>query len=129
MAVIDKFAWIYVKNKRLLCTRSKGSDTFYLPGGKRKPNESGHEALVREIKEELNVDLLHPLKFFGSFEAQAHGKQSVVRLSCYSAPFKGKISPGSEIEGIAWLSHRQRDRLTEAGQIVLDKLKESGLID
>ena len=40
--------------KVLLC-RSKGGTTSYLPGGHIEFGETGREALVREVKEELGV--------------------------------------------------------------------------
>ena len=52
---IDKIAWINIANGRILGARSKGKDTYYLPGGKREPGESDIDTLVREIKEELSV--------------------------------------------------------------------------
>ncbi|NDL61148.1 NUDIX domain-containing protein [Phytoactinopolyspora sp. XMNu-373] len=54
---IDKIAWILLEAGTILSTRSKGKDVYYLPGGKREPGESDLEALVREIKEELSVDI------------------------------------------------------------------------
>ena len=42
------------KGKVLLC-RSKGGTTSYLPGGHIEFGETGREALVREVKEELGV--------------------------------------------------------------------------
>lgn len=41
--------------KVLLC-RAKGGKTTYLPGGHIEFGETGREALVREVKEELGVD-------------------------------------------------------------------------
>ncbi|MCC4820109.1 NUDIX hydrolase, partial [Vibrio lentus] len=32
--VIDKLAWIFIKDGKLLMVRSKGKELFYLPGGK-----------------------------------------------------------------------------------------------
>lgn len=49
----DKLAWIYIKNRKILSTRSKGKNVWYIPGGKREKGESGKEALIREVKEEL----------------------------------------------------------------------------
>jgi 8-oxo-dGTP diphosphatase len=49
--LIDKLAWIYIENKHLLSTRSKGKDTYYIPRGKRELGETDQEALLREIKE------------------------------------------------------------------------------
>lgn len=31
---IDKLAFIYIKDKQILMTLSKGKDTYYIPGGR-----------------------------------------------------------------------------------------------
>jgi 8-oxo-dGTP diphosphatase len=72
---IDKLAYIYIEDRKVLVTLSKGKDTWYIPGGKREKGETDHQALVREVKEELSVDLItDSIKKYGVFEAQAHGK-------------------------------------------------------
>ena len=55
--MIDKLALIYIENKKILAARSRGRDTYYIPGGKREPGESDEEALVREIYEEISMSL------------------------------------------------------------------------
>src|SRR4030042_790990 len=98
---IDKLGWIYIKNKKLLGVRSKGKDVYYIPGGKRERGETDKEALVREVKEELNIELTpESLKLVNIFKAQAHGKEGgvMLQMTCYSGDFKGKMSSSSEIE-------------------------------
>jgi 8-oxo-dGTP diphosphatase len=51
MTPIDKIAWIRLGDGRILSTRSRGKDVYYLPGGKREPSESDVQTLVREIAE------------------------------------------------------------------------------
>ncbi|MDQ5950102.1 MAG: 8-oxo-dGTP diphosphatase, partial [Patescibacteria group bacterium] len=58
MQHIDKLALIEIQDRKILMVRSKGKDTWYIPGGKRDEGESDEEALIREIKEELGADLL-----------------------------------------------------------------------
>ena len=85
MKVIDKVAYLYLKDGKILSTRSKGKDKYYLPGGKREGRESDLETLVREIKEELTVDIIESTaRFYGVFEAQAHGKEEgvLVKMTC-----------------------------------------------
>ena len=47
---------VAVAGGRLLLCRAKGSATSYLPGGHVEFGETGREALVREIREELGVE-------------------------------------------------------------------------
>ncbi|MBN1209727.1 MAG: NUDIX domain-containing protein [Myxococcaceae bacterium] len=124
---IDKIAWIHVVNGRILSARSKGKDTYYLPGGKREPGETDVDALSREIEEELSVRIKpETISHFGTFEAQAHGKPEgvLVRMGCYMADFEGALSPASEIAELAWLTYGDRDRVSLVSQIIFDKLRE-----
>ncbi len=128
---IDKLAWIHIVDKRILCARSKGKDTYYIPGGKRENGETDVQALVREIKEELDVDLVPgSLEYVGTFEAQAHGKAEgvTVRMTCYYADYVGDIVPSAEIDQVAWFEHRDKPKTSPVDQIIFDWLKARGLI-
>ncbi|MCX4024626.1 NUDIX domain-containing protein [Spartinivicinus marinus] len=57
MKAIDKLAWIFIKDKKILGARSKGKDTYYIPGGEREEGEMDQAVLIREIKEELPNEL------------------------------------------------------------------------
>ena len=75
MSLIDKLAWIEIQDKSILLAKSRGKNIFYIPGGKRETGETDEQALCREIKEELNVNIdKNTLKHLGVFEAQAHGQ-------------------------------------------------------
>ncbi|OBW95471.1 NUDIX hydrolase [Gallibacterium salpingitidis] len=129
---IDKLAWILLDNKRVLMTRSYGKDQYYLPGGKREKGESDQQALIREIKEELNVDLLpDSLQLVETFQAQAHGKAEgvMVIMRCYQAQYQGELSASAEIEEIRWLTTKDKAICSQAGCLVLDYLFAKGLID
>jgi len=70
MKIIDKLAWIEIRDGKLLSTRSKGRSKYYIPGGKREAGETDFQALAREINEELSVNLLQDsLQFVGLFQA------------------------------------------------------------
>ncbi|ETT63032.1 MutT/nudix family protein [Paenibacillus sp. FSL R7-277] len=129
--VIDKVAWIYVVDGKVLGARSKGKDTYYFPGGKREPGESDAETLIREVEEELSVQILpETIAEFGSFEAPAHGKAEgvLVRMTCLTADFTGELAPASEIEELAWLTYKDIDRVSAVSVIIMDKLREMSLI-
>lgn len=132
MTEIDKLAWLHIDHRRVLGARSRGKQTCYIPGGKRDPGESDEEALVREIREELSVDLLpQTLKFEGVFRAQADGKPlgTIVKVTCYAADFSGVIRADAEIEEVTWLTSADRHRCSQAAVQILDWLKAAGRID
>ena len=132
MKLIDKVALIYLKDRKVLMTLSKGKDTYYLPGGKREGSEKDEETLIREIGEELCVRILpETIKPYGIFEAQAHGKAEgiLVRMTCYTAEFEGETRPASEIAEVCWFSHEDKERSSAVDQIIFDDLKEKGLLD
>lgn len=56
---------IIIKNKQiLLIHRKKPNKNYYvIPGGKLKETETTEDALIREIKEETNLDLISFKKF------------------------------------------------------------------
>ena len=129
--MIDKIAFIYTKDKMILSTRSKGKDTYYIPGGKREGNESDIETLVLEIKEELSVDIIpETAKLYGVFEAQAHGKQDgiIVKMTCYTADFVGEIKADNEIDEVVWLTMDDYEKISPVDKLIFKKLKEDAFI-
>ena len=132
MNFIDKLAWLEIQNRQLLMTRTRGKDTYYIPGGKREAGETDEEALIREVKEELSVDVVDKtIQPMGIFEAQAHGKPSgtIVRMTCYKSEYNGELTPSAEIEELAWFKHEDRFKSSTVDQIIFDELKKQDLID
>lgn len=131
MKVIDKIALIYLEDKKILSTLSKGKDTYYIPGGKREENESDEDTLIRECKEELTIDIKkETIKYYGTFEAQAHGKEEgiIVKVTCYMAEFEGEISASSEIEEIRWLTFADLDKISSVNKLIFKDLYEKGML-
>ena len=66
---------VCLREGRLLLCRAKGGSTTYLPGGHIEFGETGRQALVREVKEELGLDA-QTGKFLGVVENAftQHGK-------------------------------------------------------
>ncbi|MDL4820340.1 NUDIX hydrolase [Actinomadura opuntiae] len=127
--MIDKIAWILLDGGRVLSTRSRGKDAYYLPGGKREAGESDAETLAREIKEELTVDVLPgTVAHLGTWEAQAHGHADgvTVRMTCYTAGYTGTLAPASEIEEVVWLGYADRDRVSPVDRLIFDDLHAAG---
>lgn len=132
MKEIDKIAFIYLKDKKILSTLSKGKDTYYIPGGKREASETDEETLIRECKEELTISIKKDtIKYYGTFEAQAHGKSEgvLVKMTCYTAEFDGKLEPSSEIEEIKWLKFNDFDKISPVDKLIFEDLHGRGLLD
>ena len=133
MELIDKIAWIYIKERKILSTRTKGKDAWYIPGGKREGKETDIQTLIREVKEELSVDLVREtIQYLDTFKAQAHGKPEgvFVQMTCYTADYKGQLTPAAEIEDMAWLkSDTNPALLSPVDKIIFAYLNENNLID
>ena len=129
MPLIDKIAWLHLHDGRILSTRSRGKDRYYLPGGKREPGETDADTLLREIREELTVTLdPASLQLRGVFTAPAHGHAPdvLVQMTLYAATYTGQLQPAAEIEEIVWLTYRHRPQVSAVDQLIFDWLHESG---
>lgn len=127
--LIETVAWVRVAEGTILCTRSRGKDVFYIPGGKREAGETELDTLVREIKEELTVDLLpDTARHVGTYREQAHAQADgvVVVMSCYTADFQGTPTASSEIAELGWLRYADRDRVAPVDQLLFDDLRAAG---
>lgn len=131
MKEIDKIAFIYLKDGKILSTLSKGKDTYYIPGGKRENGESDEETLIRECKEELTINIKrNSIKYYGTFEAQAHGKSEgvLVKMTCYTADFDRNLEASSEIQEIRWLDYNDLDKISPVDKFIFADLYEKGLL-
>lgn len=126
-----KSAWIYIKNFRILAVRTKGYSAFFLPGGGIEKKETFKEALIREIKEELNVDIIpKTIKYIRAFKSPTYEdpKNSDVIMRCFSARFNGSLKASSEIEEFNWFSHKDKNKVSQADQYAFDYLKLNKMI-
>jgi 8-oxo-dGTP pyrophosphatase MutT (NUDIX family) len=127
----DKVALIHVVDKKVLGALNKGSDAWFLPGGHREAGESDEQTLVREIKEELAVDIVpDTIEYEGAFEAQAHGSLpgSAARVTCYTAKFEGVPVASQEIAKISFFAHDRVAEISAPTKLVFDELHRAGLI-
>jgi len=94
-------AAIILENNRVLIAQRRATDQVALkwefPGGKIEPGETPEQCLVREIKEELDLDILIEGYFATSTYTYEHG---TIELLAYLASCDQKQQPRS-------LSHAQ----------------------
>ena len=130
--LFDKIAFVHIAERKVLVALNKGSDVWYLPGGHREPGETDAETLVREVKEELSLDIIpDTIAYVNTYEAQAHGRPEgeMGRFICYTVSYEGELEAGSEIAEIRFLSYDQRDQTSAPTRMLFDELKSRGLIE
>lgn len=99
---------------------------------RREAGESDEQALIREVKEELSVDIIpSTVKYYDTFKAQAHGKAEgvVVKMTCYTAKFFGELQSAAEIEKIIWLTSKDLNMVAPVDKLIMADLKKKKLID
>lgn len=129
---IDKIVLLHIKDRKVLMARSVGKDKFYMPGGKREEGETDLQTLVRESKEEMDINVLvETVKYWNTFVAQAHGKPEgiMVKTICYTAEFDGIPKASNEIEELAYLGFDRREDVGGVAQTIFDDLKGKNMID
>ena len=125
LKVIDKIAWIEIKNNKILSTRSKGKTAYYIPGGKRDHGENDTQTLIREIKEELQVDIApETIDYMGTYKAQADGHETgiIVKMTCYTSDYSGDFTTANEIEEMKWLDYNDYDKISHVDRVIFDHL-------
>lgn len=93
------------ESRHILAVRKRGTTTFMQPGGKPEPGETALDAAVRELREELQVELdPAQMTLLGTFEAPAANESGwTVRGTVFVHPPVAEIRPAAEIEEIRWV--------------------------
>lgn len=132
---IHKSAGIIIKDRKFLITRTRGKSFFVSPGGKIEEGETIIEALERELKEELDINIdIESLEDFGIFYALAQGLENkYLEMNVFIVnKYNGEIVPSREIEEVMWIDSKLPPNI-ELGSIfkhdILPKLKLLNLID
>jgi 8-oxo-dGTP diphosphatase len=104
---IYKAAGVIVKDRKALVEKSKTKDFFLAPGGKIEKGETPKQALVRELKEEFDIDVIESdLEFLNTFYDKAAGQEHLILREDVFVVKKwlGEPRPNSEVEKIAWIN-------------------------
>jgi len=94
--------------KELLLVRKKDSKFFQLPGGKISENETKEKTVIREIKEEINLNITEKqLTFIGDHQTEAvNEKNTIVHGFIFLIALEKNctINIANEIVEFAWLN-------------------------
>jgi len=132
MKKIFKAALALIRDNKVLMAKNFYVDKYYIPGGTIEQNETEKETLIREIKEELSVDIIKDsLKYFGTFEDVATTQpDSIVQVRLYLGEVSGELKPNSEVEKLGWFG--KDDDWRKLGSVaktkIMPALVKEGLI-
>lgn len=109
---------------RALVVRKRGTTGFMQPGGKIESGESALACLVRELREELGLEVVvDETEFLGSFEADALNEPGArVRAEVFALVTDATLRPAQEIEELYWLSSPTDVDSVELAPLTLDVL-------
>jgi ADP-ribose pyrophosphatase YjhB (NUDIX family) len=96
-------AIIASEDKILFVRHSYGDQAWNFPGGGVKRNEVAINAVIREIKEELNIDI-HPT-YIGAFVNNTEGWHDDVDVFQAEIGDSTSIHPNAEIADVTWFDH------------------------
>ena len=118
-------AGVIKKEGKVLMCRSRNNEHYYLPGGKAEAGETEKDAMIREAKEEISVDIVpESLEKLFSFEADAYGftEPRIVVMNCYKFDYEGEIKASAEIEDLLWADLEDMDKLAPAAQELIKRV-------
>ena len=104
MEKIRKAGALILKDKKCLIVRPKDNTYFLTPGGKYEKDETTDDCLRRELKEELQVEVVSFTHHKDYYFENTPRKESSLSLELYMVEIVGEASPSSEIEEIQWMS-------------------------
>lgn len=89
---------------RALLVRKRGTEAFMQAGGKIEAGEAPLDALRRELKEELTIDLTVEPEHLGRFSAPAANEEDrIVEAEIFLLRFEGEVFPAAELEEVRWV--------------------------
>lgn len=125
---------VITKNNQLLLAYSNNKNAWYLPGGKIDKGETSKEALIREIREELNIDLQPDrIEKHKHISAPAYGEspELIMEQDTFLYNLTENIQPSHEIVAVKYFDlemYKQEPAQVPGVLKVFKLLKEDSII-
>lgn len=108
---------------KVLLVRVRDNALWYLPGGTIEADEEPEQTLVRELEEELGVQLVpSTICFVRRIVGPAYGREGDVELNCYSASWIGEMTIQAELSEFGWFGENDREKVAPAIRLLFDSL-------
>jgi len=116
----DMTAALIIENRKILLVHNTKHDKLRIepPGGKREGNEDLEDCVIREVKEELGIEIL-PIKLFGIFNTNS--PEGDFRVYMYLSEIKEGEPTLMEIDKISdfgWYTFEDMKMFKEQGILV-----------
>ena len=132
MKTYFKYALCIIRDNRLLALEEADNESYLMPGGRPVPGETYAQTLLRELKEELGIELdTDTLTFIGTFKDMAAGDADArVKLELYTGDFRGELIPSAEVKRLVWFGRDDdQSRLAPVTRNkILPALRQKGLL-
>lgn len=134
MTILPTAGLVVTKKNQLLLAYSSNKNAWYLPGGKIDKGETSIEALIREIREELNVELQPDrIEKYKYISASAYGEDPELMMGqdTFRYDLTEDIQPSNEIVSVKFFdlkTYKLEPAQVPGVLIVFKLLKEDGII-
>ncbi|MBP2845932.1 NUDIX domain-containing protein [Dickeya oryzae] len=97
---------VHYLNNQLLVVKPRNKNVWYLPGGKIDDGENIRSALIRELQEELNIQLREEdITYLRSVIGPSHDYFDDTLLHCFTTTAESlDIQPNNEIEHVRYIA-------------------------
>lgn len=126
MAYFNKIGLLILnenQSKFLACEKNYFTSDFLLPGGKIEPSETDEVCIIREIREELDIEVdRNSLAFFAEYHGSAAGDPTKdVSIKLYQGDIIGIPKPSSEIVRLHWIGKEDTEN-TRVSPIIREQI-------
>lgn len=107
----DRVEGLIIQDGKLLLVTGYGADYYWTPGGKIDKGEDHEQALKREMKEELGIDVSNP-RFFSQMDYFNPHSEKAQTSYYYLVDVEGEFKPAKEITGYRFFSAEELPKFT-----------------